>query len=189
MLRKKKLLKLASFLVFSVAVTASSVALASRDHTSREALETSVSQVESYALKRPDWSQDMLDVHNQWRRKVGVPALTWSDDLAQHAQEWANQLANENFKLYHRPNNPFGENLTWAAHQQLTPLQVVNSWGEEVAQYDYDSNSCSGVCGHYTQIVWQETTEVGCAVVRSQQQEIWVCNYNPPGNYVGVKPY
>lgn len=74
--------------------------------------------------------------------------LTWSDDLAKHAQAWANHLANDNFRLYHRPNNPYGENLTWAAHQKLSPTEVVNMWGDEIKHYDYETNRCSAVCGH-----------------------------------------
>jgi pathogenesis-related protein 1 len=45
------------------------------------------------------------------------------------------------------------------------------------------------VCGHYTQIVWRDTTSVGCAAQSCPQGEIWVCDYSPPGNYVGQHPY
>lgn len=171
------------------------VALACSDHSAEQKTpstqqpESTVQQPVSHSRYRPDWSQEMLNAHNQWRQQTGVPALTWSDDLAQHAQSWANHLAKDNFRLYHRPNNPYGENLTWAAHQKLSPTQVVNMWGDEVKQYNYETNQCSGVCGHYTQLVWQKTTQVGCARVSAQSQELWVCNYNPPGNYRGQKPY
>jgi hypothetical protein len=57
--------------------------------------------------------------------------------------------------------------------------------------YDYKSNTChqGGPCGHYTQVVWSGTRELGCGVARSPSREIWVCNYNPPGNYIGQRPY
>jgi hypothetical protein len=45
------------------------------------------------------------------------------------------------------------------------------------------------VCGHYTQIVWRNTKSVGCAVARGKGVEVWVCNYDPPGNYAGQRPY
>jgi len=45
------------------------------------------------------------------------------------------------------------------------------------------------VCGHYTQIVWRDTKQVGCGVARDNRREIWVCNYDPPGNWVGHRPY
>jgi hypothetical protein len=66
-----------------------------------------------------------------------------------------------------------------------------------VSDYDYATNKCSGVCGHYTQIVWGATTHLGCAKKTCTTNnpfgkgswEIWVCNYSPPGNFVGKKPY
>jgi len=173
--------------VLGVGSVITSVALACTDHPSQQAEKSTISV--SQNPLRPAWSQEMLSAHNQWRQRTGIPPLAWSDDLAKYAQSWANHLASDNFQLYHRPNNPYGENLTWAAHQQLSPTQVVNMWGDEIKHYNYDTNRCSAVCGHYTQLVWENTTEVGCANVQSGHQEIWVCNYNPPGNYRGQKPY
>jgi pathogenesis-related protein 1 len=66
---------------------------------------------------------------------------------------------------------------------------VVNAWAAESRNYDYRSNCCRGVCGHYTQIVWAGTQEVGCAVARGGRREVWVCNYDPPGNWAGKRPY
>jgi hypothetical protein len=48
----------------------------------------------------------------------------------------------------------------------------------------------SNGCGHYTQIIWRNTTEVGCGMATcSNGSEIWVCNYNPPGNYLRQNAY
>ena len=70
--------------------------------------------------------------------------------------------------------------------------EVVQSWASEEEFYDYDANTCepNQMCGHYTQIVWEQTTHVGCAVhICEDQSELWMCNYNPAGNWVGEKPY
>jgi pathogenesis-related protein 1 len=135
-------------------------------------------------------SQPMLGAHNQWRKRYHVPALTWSPQLAAYAQEWANRLLKDG-KFEHRQNSSYGENLAWASGQTLTPERVVNMWGEEVKDYDYATNRCKPgkVCGHYTQVVWRNTKQVGCGVARGNGTEIWVCNYNPPGNFIGQKPY
>ena len=135
--------------------------------------------------------QEMVNAHNQWRSQVDVPPLQWSSELANYAQEWADRLMAQGGDLVHRQEGKYGENLFWGRGKSWSPTEVVNSWGSEVNDYDYASNSCrpNQVCGHYTQVVWRNTTEVGCGVARSGNTEIWVCNYNPPGNYVGQKPY
>ncbi len=132
----------------------------------------------------------MLAAHNQWRQQVGVPPLTWSPELAAYAQAWANRLLREN-QFEHRSDSPYGENLAWSSGQQLSPANVVEMWGREQQDYDYASNQCrpGQVCGHYTQVVWRDTQQVGCGVARGDNREVWVCNYDPPGNYVGRKPY
>ena len=150
----------------------------------------------------------MLEAHNQTRAAVAVMPLTWSSQMSSYAQEWATHLANNNgCKMQHRSAVSMntlgvGENLYWASPvtwtdgrteiQAITPAQVSNDWASEKADYDYASNTCASgkVCGHYTQMVWQATTEVGCGMALCPDKgQIWVCNYNPPGNYVGVKPY
>ena len=130
----------------------------------------------------------MLDAHNAIRARVGVPPLVWSDQLAQVAQDWANHLiATGSFS--HRPNNRYGENLYSISGGTASPAQVVGYWAREARGYDIRSNTCSGVCGHYTQIVWGTTRAVGCAVATDRRREVWVCNYDPPGNVIGYRPY
>jgi len=104
------------------------------------------------------------------------------------AQNWADTLLARK-EFVHRPNSSYGENLFDVNGAGATPGQVVESWATEARNYDYSSNKCSGVCGHYTQIVWGDTKEVGCAVARGGGREVWVCEYDPPGNWVGKRPY
>jgi pathogenesis-related protein 1 len=133
-------------------------------------------------------AQEMLDAHNAIRARVGLPPLVWSDQLAQVAQDWANYLIATG-ALSHRPNNSYGENIYAIAGGHATPAKVVDSWAKEARGYDIRSDTCAGVCGHYTQIVWAKTRAVGCAVARNPQREVWVCNYDPPGNVIGYRPY
>ena len=133
-------------------------------------------------------SKEMLSAHNAIRSRVGLPPLLWSDNLAKFARDWANTLlARQQFS--HRPNSPYGENLFEIVGDVATPQEVVGDWASEARDYDHRSNRCHGQCGHYTQIVWRNTKSVGCAVARGAKREIWVCNYDPPGNYVGRRPY
>lgn len=67
---------------------------------------------------------------------------------------------------------------------------MIQAWADEVVDYNYKKNTCAKdkLCGHYTQIVWRDTREVGCAKKNYTDGRwkgvIWVCRYSPPGNYV-----
>ena len=133
-------------------------------------------------------SRDMLGAHNAVRARVGVPPLAWSDRLAARAQDWADHLLARG-QFMHRPKSAYGENLFEIDGATASPAQVVRSWASESRDYDYGSNRCGGVCGHYTQIVWGDTKEVGCAGAQEGGREVWVCDYDPPGNWSGRRPY
>ena len=141
----------------------------------------------------------MIAAHNEWRAKVGVPGLKWSEKLAGIAQQWTDHLAATTCSGGHS-GNEYGENIFMASARMYSdgrhelspksPKDAVDAWGSEVQWYDYSTNSCHMECGHYTQVVWKDTKEVGCAMsVCADKTQIWVCNYYPAGNMVGKKPY
>jgi pathogenesis-related protein 1 len=132
--------------------------------------------------------REMLAAHNAVRARVGVPPLAWSEQLAARAQEWANTLLARR-QFGHRPHQAYGENLFEMDGAAASPAQVVNDWASEARDYDYKSNRCRGRCGHYTQIVWRDTKSVGCGVARGGGREVWVCDYDPAGNWAGERPY
>jgi hypothetical protein len=88
-----------------------------------------------------------------------------------------------------------GENLAGFGGSPGTPTRVVGNWLEERACYRYGplghpaECSCPGGCGHYTQIVWRASTQVGCGVATCGGEEVWTCQYSPAGNMVGTAPY
>jgi pathogenesis-related protein 1 len=147
--------------------------------------------------------EPMLKAHNEVRSRHDLPSLTWSETLAKDAAEWADYLAKEeSCRLLHSKDDTQGENLFWASAvtwsdgrkevQSVTPAQVVKSWASEEADYDYGRNRCRAgkACGHYTQIVWKRTTEMGCARSTCPDlAQVWVCRYRPPGNWIGQRPY
>jgi len=129
--------------------------------------------------------------HNAVRTPLGIADLSWDTTVAVVAQAYAEQLASENCAFYHSMGS-YGENLYWAKGFEPTPADVTNSWASEVQFYDYATNSCTPgeMCGHYTQIVWADTERVGCGMAYcSDGSEVWVCNYDPPGNWIGEWPY
>ncbi|PTL83335.1 CAP domain-containing protein [Vitiosangium sp. GDMCC 1.1324] len=147
---------------------------------------------------------ELLAAHNQARANAkptpqpALPPLTWSTDAAKVAEKWAAECRFE----HNKDRGNYGENIAAAAPAgSRTNTQVVQDWVSEGANYTYADNSCASgkVCGHYTQVVWRNTTQVGCATVtctknspfgaQYPQWQLWVCDYAPPGNYVGQKPY
>jgi hypothetical protein len=132
----------------------------------------------------------MLDAQNAVREKVGVRPLVWSDKLARIAQEWADRLVKEG-TFRHRPDSPWGQNLYEITGSEYLPQQIVKGWAAEAKDFDYRANRCKEdrMCGHYTQLVWRDTRQVGCAVARGGNREVWVCEYSPKGNYIGMRPY
>ncbi|WP_420580592.1 pathogenesis-related family 1 protein [Reichenbachiella sp.] len=133
--------------------------------------------------------QEILEAHNAYRSDVNISDISWSEELATSAQAWATELAVDcEFK---HSNSDFGENIWAGTEGAFSPTDVVTSWGSEIDDYDYDSNICATDkdCGHYTQIVWEKTSKVGCGVATCDGLDIWVCQYDPPGNFIGEKPY
>lgn len=139
-----------------------------------------------------------------------LPDLTWSNDLAAVAQDWANTLAKQCGTIMHRMPNKYGENIAEEGSTgpfQYTAAEAVDSWVSEKMCWDYGTingtekcdttcykNLSSTGCGHYTQVVWRNTQRVGCGFAQCQAaggftDDLWVCNYDPPGNYVGQAPY
>ncbi|KAK4254085.1 hypothetical protein QN277_009514 [Acacia crassicarpa] len=86
---------------------------------------------------------------------------------------------------------PVASTVAWSSGN-MSGAAAVKLWVNEKAYYDYSSNSCAAgkQCGHYTQVVWKNTIRVGCAKVRCNNGGTFIsCNYDPPGNYVGRRPY
>jgi pathogenesis-related protein 1 len=142
-------------------------------------------------------AQSALDFHNKIRADVGVTALIWSTDLAKFAQEWADHLASQGCDMQHRPRDgewaqKYGENIFWGMGTDYSALDASKGWYSEIEQYTYGviNSSNWSKTGHYTQMVWKKTTQVGIAVAKcSDGAIIIVANYNPAGNYMGESPY
>lgn len=154
-----------------------------------------------YNLSTPISIELTLEAHNQERRALNLSELSWSVELSQTAQSWAEELLQRN-QLEHSITSQsrvkVGENLTSLQGftpniAYSTPERAVGRWLSERDFYDYNSNLCisNEPCGHYTQIIWEDTTEVGCGVARTPDatKEVWVCQYSPAGNIVGQRPY
>jgi hypothetical protein len=133
---------------------------------------------------------EMLRAHNELRSARKIRPLKWSASLAESAQQWAEHLAAIGV-MQHNLELRTGQNL-YVIHGATTrPALVVRRWAEESRDYREPEKYCrlGAICGHFTQIIWAETEEVGCGVASGERGQFWVCYYLPPGNVVGEKPY
>jgi pathogenesis-related protein 1 len=138
----------------------------------------------------------LLQGHNRARAEVGVGPLSWSKQLANYAQEWATHLALKKCGFEHRPDTGewrrnYGENLFMGTAGYYGVADAVKAWVNEKIYYKGETLTAGNfhASGHYTQVVWKDTKEVGCAKAECKGNIIVVCNYDPPGNVIGRKPY
>ena len=139
--------------------------------------------------------QEILAAHNKYRAAVGVPALQWSDSLAAGAQQYANYLAStKQFK--HSGTPGVGENLAQGGPPNaFTVTKLVDMWGNEKQYFVkgiFPNVSRTGnweSVGHYTQVIWRNTTQVGCGVATGNGNIVMVGRYSPPGNVSGESVY
>ena len=129
-------------------------------------------------------AQQIVDAHNQVRAKHCAAPLTWAPKLAQVAQRWANALRDKGCAFGHS-NGSYGENLAAGTTGMLDAEAVVKMWYDEVAHYKFPDGGFSMETGHFTQLVWRGTTQVGCGRSQCKGMDIWVCEYDPPGNWEG----
>jgi uncharacterized protein YkwD len=162
----------------------------------------------------PTFEREMLAAHNRVRAEANpepdrpLPTLRWSDALASDAARVAARCR------FEHSDGPHGENL-YARPKATSAAHVVSRWTGEASHYDLASNRCAPgqQCGHYTQVVWHETTAVGCAAARCSDAgapgwaretgtktpgdpfpgwdgwTLWVCHYEARGNRRGHRPY
>jgi uncharacterized protein YkwD len=190
------------WLVLTVLASLSACAAPAREQRARPP-DSSQGAKAAAAPDAKTFQKDMVSAHNRARAsakpapKPALPALTWSEEAAKKAESYVGQC-----KFEHNPDRgEFGENLAAGTPGAMTTVDVVKGWADEAADYDYASNTCrkGKMCGHYTQVVWRNTKAVGCATrtctknspfgAKFPTWQLWVCNYAPPGNYIGQKPY
>jgi hypothetical protein len=150
-----------------------------------------------------DVKAKIVALHNRYRAEVGVPSVKWSDTVQKSSEGWALHLAEEErlHMIHGGPQNSYGENLSggpgvWSTDKDAyTALEfAITSFGDEKKHYKdipVSVDSSFYKYGHYTQIIWRTTREIGCAVAKRKDIPgyIAVCRYNPAGNIVGQKPY
>jgi hypothetical protein len=143
--------------------------------------------------------------------------LTWSADLARNAQEWVNGChtsknangdeffchQNKQFGCGTDASYHYGENLSFGWPTR-SGKEAVDGWYCEINVYDFNNPAVTGgvifgcdnnpdkVTGHFTQVIWRDSTRLGCAQktcsLGGNMGTLWACEYDPPGNFNADQP-
>jgi len=162
-----------------------------------------------------DERQGLLDAHNHWRNEaalgnlnggkkaVAMAKMYWDNELEEHAKAFSKYCHWDHSSNVGWSNlgYSYGENLFATSRDSgYNVVDAVTPLAEEHQYYDHDTGACSNPpCGHYTAIVWETTTRVGCAVTECSsivglpsswgQATLVVCQYYRVGNWQGQLPY
>ena len=141
---------------------------------------------ESVAEARPPAidQRALLDAHNRLRAQHCAPPLAWSQKVAASAQKWADTLRDRGCQFAHS-GGVYGENLAAGTQGIMDAAAVVGMWYDEVKHFNFRRGGFSMKTGHFTQVVWRSTKTLGCGRVQCNGLDLWVCQYDPPGNVEG----
>lgn len=135
-------------------------------------------------ISQADFEKACLEAHNKYRAMHGTPALSINPNLTQVAAKWAQvscgtpkisaimfnnslSLLLQNLakrqKMEHSPNGKYGENIYYSSGQQVTPDMPAKMWYDEIAKYDFAKSQFNPYTGHFTQLIWRDTKQVGVA--------------------------
>jgi hypothetical protein len=136
--------------------------------------------------------------HNAARANHGAGEMTWCDDCATAAQQAANRCT---FEHYIPDGVSQGQNLfTVSGDAFNVTAGITESWYKAEMPYmegyygmDNIPDSVFHQVGHFTQVVWIDSTSVGCVSLdcgdnmivngeKSNLNKFTVCNYEPAGN-------
>ncbi|XP_041644316.1 Golgi-associated plant pathogenesis-related protein 1-like [Cheilinus undulatus] len=127
--------------------------------------------------------QEFLETHNTYRKKHNAPAMTYNSEMNATAQKWADSLLARGILEHSQTND--GENIYnmfSSATIKLTGKEAVDSWYSEIKDYNWNSPGFSGNTGHFTQVVWKASTELGVGVATDGNKVFVVGQYRPAGN-------
>lgn len=116
-----------------------------------------------------------------------MPPLVINKDITKVAQKWADELAKKD-SLAYSLNQTYGESVYcgWSAdpNTKIKARDCITKWYSEINDYSFGKEPEVLTCGHFTQIVWKSTREIGVGSAKSKSGKLYiVVNYHPPGNY------
>jgi uncharacterized protein YkwD len=133
-----------------------------------------------------DFAAQMVQWHNTYRARHGSPAVIWNDTLAAYAANYSRLCSTD-----HSDSPYYGENLAYGGF--TNPAYYVYLWYNEIQNYDFNNPGFSDSTGHFTQVVWEASLQIGCGWVYdgctselgNSYPNYLACEYYPYGNVDG----
>lgn len=135
-----------------------------------------------------DFKTVYLNKNNEYRALMkDTNPLVWNEDLAVSSQDWADKHVCGD-PIVHSGNTYKGEKLgeNIAYGYNFIEAGGVTSWFNEIVDYNFNDPVYSSSTGHFTQLVWAASTEIGCGYKYCGEYygNYVVCEYNPEGNII-----
>ncbi|CAK6960610.1 GLI pathogenesis-related 2%2C like [Scomber scombrus] len=130
------------------------------------------------------FAEEVLQCHNEYRKKHQSPPLKLSSKLSGEAARYAESLASTRILKHsvESSRGSCGENLAWASYDQ-SGKDVADRWYDEVKQYNFNRPGFSSGTGHFTAMVWKSTKKLGVGkATASDGSSFVVARYFPAGN-------
>lgn len=133
---------------------------------------------------------DITNYINTFRKSHQVPPLIWDAKISKYAQNWSNYLLLNN-KFEHSGSSIYGENLAFfkGFNGDMVTLvkRSIDLWYLEISKYDFSKNEYSDSTGHFTCLVWKDSTHfgLGVSINPTTKQAVITFNTSPPGNIIG----
>jgi pathogenesis-related protein 1 len=144
----------------------------------------------------PNEIENVVKYHNNLRSPLGISPISYSEDLADFAIEWCQELGRKKGAFEHRPSTgkfarTYGENIYKGSISNTPFDDAMKLWASEKSKFRNNVLNQNNwySAGHYSQMIWGKTRTVGCAVVEINGNCIVVCNYDPAGNMMGQRTY
>uniref|UniRef100_A0A8D0HFS8 SCP domain-containing protein n=1 Tax=Sphenodon punctatus TaxID=8508 RepID=A0A8D0HFS8_SPHPU len=134
--------------------------------------------------------EEIVNKHNDLRRMVEPTASNMLRMVREdpNAESWANDCI-----LGHN-GLQCGENLYYASVPKSWS-SGIQGWFDERSDFIFGKgpDEDTAIIGHYTQMVWYKSYEIGCAVAYCPKSALYkffyVCHYCPAGNLLGSSFY
>ncbi|XP_031560007.1 titin-like isoform X3 [Actinia tenebrosa] len=139
----------------------------------------------SNVLHREKFKNECVISHNYYRSLHGAPPLKWSTMLANEAQTFAEKLTKSG-SFMHSGSKEIGECLAFSFGLDLSGRDAVDTWYDEIVDYDYEYPGYTSHTANFTQVVWAGSKEFGMGkAIGDDGSCVVVGKYYPPGNIVG----